>query len=522
MPQSHEGSATEGQAIRRKPISAKRQRQNRESQRTFREKQKKLRALRRVTTRVNSVAQNASKVNSAPQSRFSQEDNILVDTTAPPLPDILQTLVCQDESASLLAPSSPSSGRRCQSEHPLESGGTISPALFTLEPPSIAFQHMSDRTDDHMTQWEAGLENNFDVSMPIDYAGAFSTLNSSTVGYNNNSNKSEVWPFLTTQTSRLPSVEPFSMSTPELFSQEGTNIVASATASLGKKQGSIDGSHDSILRLMASRYVTTSEPRPPTSEAAENISRNTLRQRRMSADHTGALDALQLLHISQNEENKGLLKRALAQDHSMGEIFLAGLRVLGGSPQHTQFNAIPALPDVYTNHLSLRHMNIFRAFFSNAVALHFPVEKLIGSNSLSPFYRQEANTTEALQNIMDIMPNTLPQDLKPTPPQITYGHSPFLDLLPFPTLRARAIIFSACTPPIVDLVELKNDIIDGGLVCWLTSQKGSGQLWDKRSWEATPWFIDKWKVLVGDTNDEIWSQTKWWKQLKEGQSVVTS
>jgi hypothetical protein len=206
----------------------------------------------------------------------------------------------------------------------------------------------------------------------------------------------------------------------------------------------------------------------------------------------------------------------------MGEIFLAGLRVLGGSPQRTQFNAIPALPDVHTNHLSLRHMNIYRAFFSNAIALHFPVEKLIGSNSLSPFYRREAKTAEMLQNIMDIMPNTLPQDLRPTPPQIAYEHSPFLDLLPFPTLRARAIIFSTCSPPMVDLIELKNDIIDGGLVCWLTSQKGSGQPWDKRSWEAAPWFIDKWKVLVGDTNDEIWSQTKWWKQLKEGQTVVAS
>jgi hypothetical protein len=34
------------------------------------------------------------------------------------------------------------------------------------------------------------------------------------------------------------------------------------------------------------------------------------------------------------------------------------------------------------------------------------------------------------------------------------------------------------------------------------------------------WFLQKWKILVGGPNDEIWCQTTWWKQLQEVRDVV--
>ncbi|KAL7944862.1 hypothetical protein V8C42DRAFT_323932 [Trichoderma barbatum] len=275
---------------------------------------------------------------------------------------------------------------------------------------AISLQHPYDGPLDNMGNWKAGLENHIDETTAMNYAADLSTLSSS-LDYNN---ISEGWSFLSAQPAELFPTKPFIESTTvSVSSGDGATAASLATATPGKDQRSLHGAHDSVLRSMSSRYATGSLP--STSDFAENTSSGTTKQR-MSADYTGTLDMLQLLHINQNEENAILLTRALAQDHSLGEIFLAGLQVLGCPLQSTQSNTIPALPDVLANHLGLRHMNIYHAFFTNAVALHFPVEKLIGSNSLSPFYRPEAKTTEALQNIMDIIRDTLPRDLKPTLP----------------------------------------------------------------------------------------------------------
>jgi hypothetical protein len=75
---------------------------------------------------------------------------------------------------------------------------------------------------------------------------------------------------------------------------------------------------------------------------------------------------------------------------------------------------------------------------------------------------------------MGVLQDTLPRDLRLTFPQVAHEHSPVLDLLPFPMLRARVIMFATCAPPIINLVAPKNDIINGSLVYWNASQRGLG------------------------------------------------
>ena len=64
------------------------------------------------------------------------------------------------------------------------------------------------------------------------------------------------------------------------------------------------------------------------------------------------------------------------------------------------------------------------------------------------------------------------------------------------------------------------DIIRGGLVCRHDRSKielgnGNGQPWDMRSWEAAPWFVKKWKILIDGEEGETRKQSSWWKRVRE-------
>jgi hypothetical protein len=414
---------------------------------------------------------------------------------------------------------SPSFENQNHSEQLAEGRSLNTSSAFMSGPNDVNFQTPSSSTE----PWKVDLVNDLDIFGLLDDPAGYSTSAPST----DLNAKSDDWSFLSAHMSGLPSMQPYGASTPDMFSSlEETATVASGLTPFWERHASQKDPDDRIIQILVSRSRTSPEPRSSMHDFAKITAIEDKRQRIVSEEYTSGLDTLQLLQIDRNEEHKALLKSVLSHDHNMGDIFLAGLRVLGGrdsSPGRPQLNKISALPGVHiNNHLSLRHMNIFRAYLTNARALHFPVEKLVHNNSLSPFYRPEAKTTEALQRIMDTISDSLPRDLRPTFPQLVHEHAPFIDLLPFPTLRARAITFATCTPPVVDLVELKKDIVDGGLICWNACQKGSGQPWDMRSWEATPWFLRKWKILVGGEEDEVWGQTTWWRQLRGGQRIITS
>jgi hypothetical protein len=94
-----------------------------------------------------------------------------------------------------------------------------------------------------------------------------------------------------------------------------------------------------------------------------------------------------------------------------------------------------------------------------------------------------------------------------------------------PVFRARAITLAATRPHLVNMTELKKDmVVEDGLVLWSPTSSsvsshqrdGRGQPWDIRSWEAAPWFLRKWRMLV-DGEGEVWKQSLWW-QTARGES----
>lgn len=54
------------------------------------------------------------------------------------------------------------------------------------------------------------------------------------------------------------------------------------------------------------------------------------------------------------------------------------------------------------------------------------------------------------------------------------------------------------TPAIVSPMDLKRNIVNDGLRCWheMGTGVGNGQPWDMRSWEFTPWFLEKWSMPI--------------------------
>lgn len=72
----------------------------------------------------------------------------------------------------------------------------------------------------------------------------------------------------------------------------------------------------------------------------------------------------------------------------------------------------------------------------------------------------------------------------------------------------------------IDEDELCDDLQKDGLICWGSTlgggndATGSGAPWDLRSWEAAPWFMKKWWILIGGKEGEIYQQTRWWCEMR--------
>ncbi|KAI8634156.1 hypothetical protein F5Y19DRAFT_412152 [Xylariaceae sp. FL1651] len=172
------------------------------------------------------------------------------------------------------------------------------------------------------------------------------------------------------------------------------------------------------------------------------------------------------------------------------------------------------LADPITNSIQFKPVTLFSAMMSNALSLGFDVAKLLTADYVSPFYRPVTPQDDPKALLATVSQPSFPAHLQPTLPQILYPHHPYLDLLPYPHLRARLIVFSALMPHTIDQLDFKRDIyVNSGLVCWKTN--GYAQPWDMRNWEAAHWFLNKWKMLVDGENGEIWKQSRWWWGLRE-------
>ncbi|KAL3494139.1 hypothetical protein BJX62DRAFT_198606 [Aspergillus germanicus] len=179
------------------------------------------------------------------------------------------------------------------------------------------------------------------------------------------------------------------------------------------------------------------------------------------------------------------------------------------------------LSNPYKSSLQTPKTNLITACLSNASALGISIEEFFSYNCMSlcsPFYRQTTSTsvdpTTLLSSVMSAHP-ALPAHLRPTLPQILIPHHPVFDLVPIPILRSRAIILSVTLPHLVDMFELKGDIVEGGLLCLGTAAgrdgakvigggTSTGQPWEVGSWEIAPWFLKKWKLLLDKESENLW------------------
>lgn len=184
-------------------------------------------------------------------------------------------------------------------------------------------------------------------------------------------------------------------------------------------------------------------------------------------------------------------------------------------------------PDPYMNTLRVDRICILQAIMANCLQIGVTEEMFCGENAISPFFRPGGsmpldspgpdNTVTTVQRIF----KTLKPDMRPIKEQVTMMHRPVVDVLPFPTFR-RNLIYSGDA---VSEEELYHDILNG-LLCWggagvgkkdrdiLTGQVSTGTPWDSRSWEARPWFLQKYWALLGGEDGELVRQSEWWRNMR--------
>ncbi|KAH8807556.1 hypothetical protein F5884DRAFT_789520 [Xylogone sp. PMI_703] len=175
----------------------------------------------------------------------------------------------------------------------------------------------------------------------------------------------------------------------------------------------------------------------------------------------------------------------------------------------------------YINNLAISRISYFASIFVNASGLGFDFGKFLDENCTSPIYDPDfTNASEAeFQALLETKYRTVAKDLRPVMAQVMKKHHPYLDVLPFPMFRQRAITAATTDPPLLDEDDLCIDLmINDGLVCWGSpggrASMDMGAPWDMRSWEAKPWFLKKWWWLVGDQDDVMWSGTRWWQMIR--------
>ncbi|GAB7349563.1 hypothetical protein MBLNU459_g0258t1 [Dothideomycetes sp. NU459] len=177
---------------------------------------------------------------------------------------------------------------------------------------------------------------------------------------------------------------------------------------------------------------------------------------------------------------------------------------------------------------------IVQAILSNCSHIGITVDMICDDDAASPFFRPSSvtaddsgynNTVDTIQSIFKI----LKQDVRPIREQITTMHHPFIDVLPFPTLRKNLILSRG----IVDDDELYHDLLTG-LICWggtdvsrrdrycSSGYVSTGISSDSRSWEARSWFLQKYWALLGGEDGELVRQSEWWRNMRGDENNIWS
>lgn len=167
----------------------------------------------------------------------------------------------------------------------------------------------------------------------------------------------------------------------------------------------------------------------------------------------------------------------------------------------------------------------FTASLANCRLLGIDPSELMNHDAESPFMRTRHNHLSkkcgsyvpCLDEVMEMQRHAsegLKGDMCPTLEQLTIPHHPYLDIIPWPSFRSRAIIASSMDPPLINKNDLCLDLLSDGMYCRSIVGislygRGEGMPWDSRSWEAKPWFLKKWSFLV--TGADVQQTSLWWR-----------
>ncbi|KAL9115011.1 MAG: hypothetical protein Q9227_001255 [Pyrenula ochraceoflavens] len=185
---------------------------------------------------------------------------------------------------------------------------------------------------------------------------------------------------------------------------------------------------------------------------------------------------------------------------------------------HSLSNSDPAF---LQNHMTLKMENCLNALFEIANHLGITRDSYVNDHQ-SPFYTPAildgtcgppAVMAKAHREIYSY----LKPDLRPSSAQVAYPHFSYIDCFPWPKFREK--LMRASMEGKLNHMELFMDVLNDGMVCWgnVNRAKGTdrmGVAWDQRSWEARPWFIKKWKWLIGGDDEEIVRGSKWWRFMR--------
>lgn len=120
---------------------------------------------------------------------------------------------------------------------------------------------------------------------------------------------------------------------------------------------------------------------------------------------------------------------------------------------------------------------------------------------------------QSIANILDLacaqatgfniraLAHLLPPSISPTIQQQTVPHQPYVDMLPWPSLRDKILT----SPTAINEPELLIDMASGDLKVW-------GRIaWDPMAWEVGPAFARKWWFLM---DDSIIQTTNFWRSQR--------
>lgn len=173
-------------------------------------------------------------------------------------------------------------------------------------------------------------------------------------------------------------------------------------------------------------------------------------------------------------------------------------------------------PSPLKTFIGLREVALLKACMTNAemIGLWNPLPQDFKDPYKSPFVQSYYTYHQDLQAVKQKY-NHIAKDLQPVEIQCKSPHRSYIDVFPFPTLRSNLIRASAGDEDYKGFNELEFclDLSKEALVIWGSGHGvHGGEPWNPRSWEAKPWFLNKWAMVL---DEELIESSRWWRRLRE-------